>query len=234
MAKRSLLIYGLAVVVLIVVVGLVWWLNRSSADMTQRAGIQGMVTNSDNIPVAGANVYINATDGSASQSTTTDAQGNYKIMGIEPKDYDIAASFGGGAEWADPQTVTVQKGTVITVNLKLKKAEPMGVKGQIKDINGNPIAGVSVTVFTISFSDKEVKSKVDGYYEVLFRYCGDEKLDVVANATGYETGYVNDISLKCKEVKTIDITLKNATMPGQSGGQSGESGANPGGGSGTP
>lgn len=237
MAKRSLLIYGLAVIILVVVGGLVWYLNRSSADMMQRAGIQGMVTNSDNLPVAGANVYIYAAEEETGQSTTTDAQGNYKIMGIEPGDYDIGANFGGGAEWADPQTVTVEKGTVITVNLKLKKAEPMGIKGQIKDINGNPIAGAFVKVFTISLGDKEAKSKVDGYYEVLFRHCGDEILDVVANAAGYETGYVNDISLKCKEVKTIDITLKNATMPGQSGGQSGGSSSSSGGtsgGGGTP
>lgn len=229
MHKRNLLIYGVAVIVLIVVGSLVWYLNRSSADMMQGAGIQGMVTNSDNLPVAGASVYIYATEEKTGQNTTTNAQGNYKIMGIEPRDYNIGANFGGGAEWADPQTVTVKAGTVITVNLKLKKAEPMGIKGQIKDINGNPIAGAFVKVFTISLGDKEAKSKVDGYYEVLFRHCDDEILDVVANAAGYETGYVNDISLKCKEVKTIDITLKNATMPGQSGGQSGTGGANPGG-----
>ena len=106
--------------------------------------------------VAGVTVYLlsesgNPIPGRGTFSATTDTAGNYRIDGIEPGNYTIAAYRTGFIRaTSNPGVVfTVEGDAIQQASLTLVPAAPGSLAGKVSDTSGNTVSGASVT-FTSS------------------------------------------------------------------------------------
>ena len=77
----------------------------------QQAGVvQGVARDSSNQAIAGANVRLEAADGSVVGRTSTDAKGNYSFTGIAPGRYTVAAQKSGLGTTTTAITVGAEAG----------------------------------------------------------------------------------------------------------------------------
>lgn len=133
------------------------------------AEINGTVTDGDDNPVAGMDVYIWGNDGSVNRNTRTDLSGGFKI-GLLSSELPINNLWVGSGDSEDNSYIAagrsigvVNPGNVITKNLKIYLADAT-ISGRIL-LNGNPpnmnvevSASVMDTCFVRTFSD------LQGYY----------------------------------------------------------------------
>lgn len=160
MHKRSLLIYGLAVVVLIAVGSLVWYLNRSSADQADGGDknkkytvlILGTVTEeATSAPIENAEVkswLFN--DKSTIRGTTTDKQGKYSLMFRYPageRSIEMSATKI-GYQKGPGRAMLLENPKRVTVDFKLSRQGPdisSSIFGTVTlTTNGQPVAGATV------------------------------------------------------------------------------------------
>lgn len=86
----------------------------ASPAWAQTGSISGTVVDgNDQTPLPGANVVIEGTE----TGTTTDANGQYELSGLEPDTYTVVASFVGFASMT--QEVTVEAGETVTADFAL-------------------------------------------------------------------------------------------------------------------
>gem|GEM_PF-1976542 len=104
--------------------------------------------------VSGVTVYLvsqsgNPIPGRGTFSATTDTVGNYRIDGIEPGNYTLAAYRSGFIRaTSNPGVVfTVEGDAVQQASLTLVPAAPGSLTGQVTDTSGNAVPGTSV-IFT--------------------------------------------------------------------------------------
>ena len=102
--------------------------------------------------VAGVTVYLQSAFGPAipgrgTFSATTDSAGNYRIDGIEPGSYTLAAYRPGFIRAAsNPGVVfTVEGDTLQQASLTLVPAAPGNISGKVSDTTNNLVAGATVT-----------------------------------------------------------------------------------------
>ncbi|MFI5912453.1 carboxypeptidase regulatory-like domain-containing protein [Dactylosporangium sp. NPDC051541] len=117
--------------------------------------ISGHLTDAAGLPAAGAFVWAQTRDMSATASATTDAAGSYTMTGVTAADYVMSfrASPGGFTQWAhqktgfgEADTVTVGAGAAVVVNEQLL---PTGViTGSLLNRDGTPSTG-TVTAYTM-------------------------------------------------------------------------------------
>jgi hypothetical protein len=134
---------------------------QTQPDETQPAttgAITGQVVTDTGQPVAGAAVFVRAYgSGGAVRTTTTDAEGNFQVSGLEPVSYIVSASFSAFVTAPrDPESpqasyyrvgdsvkIRLMKGGVITGSVVTSADEPVvAVKVRaylIRDANGRPI-----------------------------------------------------------------------------------------------
>lgn len=126
-----------------------------TADATLERGavITGTVLDEQNQPVEGVTVRASGAD---SATTLTDANGQYRLAGLEPGDYRVRFKPLGdlAGQWFDSADEKVNA-TVLNlavgqsrsgVDATLRKARTIG--GTVTDPDGNPVADVRVEVLT--------------------------------------------------------------------------------------
>ena len=102
----------------------------------QRSQIAGRVSDSENLAMPGANVYIE----SLKTGAVTDVNGDYTIVDVPAGTYEVSISYIGYQE--ERQTVTVTAGRVAVANFRLKPGIMLGeveigasLQGQAKALN---------------------------------------------------------------------------------------------------
>ncbi len=139
------------------------WTNNAWPDVTLEApaqievslkrggSIEGRVTGADGTPIGGANVVAASSGNMASMwvgspAAVTDAEGRYRVDGVPPGDYHLAADARGFAQadaGGDATKVTVPpEGGTRTLDLTLAAAAV--IRGSVTDGKGEPVAGARV------------------------------------------------------------------------------------------
>lgn len=92
------------------------------AQSTVTGGIRGNITDSQNASVPNATVRITNEGTGKEETTTADANGNYRFSNLQPGTYTIGASSSGFADFKQ-EKVVVEVGQATTINI------PLGVAG---------------------------------------------------------------------------------------------------------
>lgn len=93
------------------------------------AAIEGVVVGPEAKPVAGARVFLQPSDGRVPRVALTDSQGHYRFHALRQDFYDVRAQLNGRtSEWT--RNVNLRSGAQVTVNLKLKPAQPVSTAPQ--------------------------------------------------------------------------------------------------------
>ncbi|MBI1739303.1 MAG: carboxypeptidase regulatory-like domain-containing protein [Candidatus Koribacter versatilis] len=83
-----------------------------------RATVDGVVTEADGTPVAGAQVVLQTSDGKNPRGAKTDAKGRFAFRSLRHGFYDVRASRENrSSEWV--RNLVVRSGTIVTVTLVL-------------------------------------------------------------------------------------------------------------------
>lgn len=112
--------------------------------------ISGRVSGDDGLPLSGAWVSLESTDGWAGATATTDQNGDFIFTGLAPDRYSLWASApwgylggyapdGGGS--ADGGALGLHEGTDATMNVTL--ARPATITGSVTGTNGTPRHGTA-------------------------------------------------------------------------------------------
>lgn len=147
------------------------------------AVIAGVVRDAFGNPVDGATVHVydRVLGGGADQhlTTTTDSSGAYRIDTIHPGTVTVEAAR---AESMSPPTKRqIVSGEQLTIDLTL--GEPIAVRGQVLDADGEPVAGARVNAVLQGARQKipSFETAADGTFEVTLGQAGT----YVVSATGY-------------------------------------------------
>lgn len=127
---------------------------QSSADepqtRTSTGEITGQVVTETGQPLAGAAVVVRAF-GAAGQgrTTTTDAEGNFKVSGLDPLTYMVSASF--SAHVAAPRDPDNTQANYYHVGdqVRLQLVKGGVITGMVTTATGEPLVGVRVHAFMI-------------------------------------------------------------------------------------
>ncbi|TDA68928.1 MAG: hypothetical protein D9V47_06585 [Clostridia bacterium] len=146
----------------------------TSIDFTLEPGgtISGTVTDEAGSPIAGADVWADFWDGKWAGGTRTGADGCYTIRGLPGGDYRVQAEAPGWAREVYQDTLRHDQATQVTVtapgdtpNIDFT-LEPGGtISGWVTDADGNPLAGVGVSVDGPGYGFG-AETDADGYYRV--------------------------------------------------------------------
>jgi hypothetical protein len=83
-----------------------------------RATVDGIVTEADGTPVAGAKVVLQTSDGKTPRGARTDAKGHFAFRSLRHGFYDVRASRDKrSSEWV--RNLVVRSSTIVTVTLVL-------------------------------------------------------------------------------------------------------------------
>ncbi len=83
-----------------------------------RATLDGVVTEADGTPVAGAHVVVQTSDGKSPRGVKTDARGHFAFRSLRHGLYDVRATRAmRSSEWV--RNLVVRSGTIVTVTLVL-------------------------------------------------------------------------------------------------------------------
>ncbi len=167
--------------------------------------IEGKVTDYNGNPVA--NAFIQAT-GPAQDSTNTDKEGNYQLVGLEPGSYTISVR-------SDPYanlmmafaSVSVSAGEIVTQNFSLNPAG--SIAGQVKDINGNPLPNVSL--YLSGYETPHYATNKEGKYIIPFLQAGTQTINIDAPGYGNWYIFVNGAYVKYGKSVTINVVLGQTT-----------------------
>jgi len=89
-----------------------------------RATLDGIVTEADGTPVAGAKVVLQTSDGKSPRGARTDAKGRFAFRSLRHGFYDVRASRDNrSSAWV--RNLVVRSNTIVTVTLVLpEKSDP--------------------------------------------------------------------------------------------------------------
>jgi subtilisin family serine protease len=121
------------------------------------AVVQGVLTDIDGHPLAGQLVRLNY-----SLTTTTDAQGIYRFF-VPPGSYQLSFNSSDYA-YVSADVQVAAEGDVATANMRALSAHNV-VTGVVRDDDGLPLAGVSVTLYG-SGTSWQVKTDANGAYRI--------------------------------------------------------------------
>ena len=143
-------------------------------DQKETGTISGRVVTDTGQPLAGATLFIRAMNSvNSSRSTTSDADGNFRVNGLEPGLYTIVANAPAYA--TDPVSMMAYYRLGDTVRLELIRGGV--VTGTVTSSSGEPVVGVRVRALRIrdvqgqtprlpSFSFQEQSTDDRGIYRI--------------------------------------------------------------------
>jgi len=173
-------------------------LDLVAEKLPNRYTASGTVRDAQGQPVTGVTIQI------GEAITTTDANGAWEITGLIEGDYTMTASKDGYT--IEAQTFTLEADT--TLDLVAIQQPPQGIAGGvIQDAQGNPVAGVNVTI-----DGQTTVTDDNGRWEI--SNVNEGKHDITASKDGYvfptkacEVG--NDenceISLQAGSLLTVEV-----------------------------
>ncbi|MGE3166752.1 MAG: sigma-70 family RNA polymerase sigma factor [Planctomycetota bacterium] len=159
-------------------------IDLGTTRLSRGAVISGRVVDADSNPVAGTRVslrsstedrqfeaiFVELGDIQVSSeipgSITTDADGNFRIAGVEAGDYRLSARANGFASYRG-ETLSVEGDTVIGgVTIVLERG--LAITGTVVDPTGNPVPGASVAATTSQplGGRTETTTLADGTFEL--------------------------------------------------------------------
>jgi len=158
--------------------------------------IDGTVTHAlTGEPIADAIITLNG------YSTTTNANGYYRITDISPGNYAVNASK--TDYYPNSTSVTIVRVITKTVNLALTPI-PGAIDGTVTDaLTEEPIAGA--TVEAVGLETKSTTTDAYGHYNITI---APGTYTVTASATGYETTSQTDIPVFTEETTTVNFALR--------------------------
>jgi hypothetical protein len=126
---------------------LVWVASTAVCAQSPATGmISGRVVNDSGQPLPGASLFVRAVNSfSGPRSTTTDAEGNFRLTGLEPALYSISASAVTYA--AEPATTTTYYRIGDSVRLELVRGGV--ITGTVTTSTGEPLIGLRVRAVRI-------------------------------------------------------------------------------------
>ena len=116
---------------------------------TTTGSITGQVITETGQPLSGAAVFVRAYGGTGQpRTTTTDAEGNFQVSGLDPLTYMVSASFSAHVSAPrDPDSQAVYYKVGDSVRLQLIKGGV--ITGMVSTAAGDPVVGVRVHAFMI-------------------------------------------------------------------------------------
>ena len=162
--------------------------------------------------VAGVTVYLlsetgNPIPGRGTFSATTDTAGNYRIDGIEPGNYTIAAYRTGFLRaTSNPGVVfTVEGDAIQQASLTLVPAAPGSLSGKVTDTANNAVPGASV-VFT-STDGQIYSTTTDANGNYALSSVAPSTYTGTATKTGFGTGTQTGVAVASNAVVVVNFTL---------------------------
>ncbi|MBS3940765.1 MAG: carboxypeptidase regulatory-like domain-containing protein [Actinobacteria bacterium] len=136
--------------------------SSASADfrLLQQGTITGQVLDTTGAPVSGVEVNVGGI------SRTTDVQGRYSRTGVDPGAYAIVMTvpIGFTAGGATTRTVNLAGGSSATADFRL--AATAAISGQVTDVVGAPLSGVTVTITAPGGGDTPRTTDAQGRYRL--------------------------------------------------------------------
>ena len=161
--------------------------------------------------VVGVTVYLqsafgNPIPGRGTFSATTDSAGNYRIDGIEPGNYTLAAYRTGFLRaTSNPGVVfTVEGDTLQQASLTLVPSAPGSLSGKVSDTAGNGVSGASVTFTSSDGQIYSITTDANGNYSLPNVQPGT--YTGTASKTGFGTA-TQTVTVVSNTASTVNFTL---------------------------
>ena len=138
----------------------------SQSEDNRSGTISGRVVNESGQPMAGATVFVRPAGGTVmNRNTTTNAEGNFQINGLEPAQYYVNAN--------SPAYIAPQIDVDIPVptyrvgdSVRLELIRGGVITGTVTNANGEPLVGVKVRALMVrDISGKPLRGRVPGWGE---------------------------------------------------------------------
>lgn len=168
-----------------------------------KASLSGLTTDSSGKALSGVEVSTTPT----TSFVLSDAEGGYKLGGVEPGTYTVVASRSGYARVEKPGVVVSAGGSAI-VDFQLAPLVAVGdLVGHVTDATTKaPIALAAITTEAVTAS---VTTGADGSYKLAGIQVGSYK--VRATASGYEGRLSDFVTVTAGGTTTVDLALTKAT-----------------------
>lgn len=142
--------------------------------------VAGTVSDATGAGVADATVEVAESD----VMTTSDTNGNYTLEDVQTGEQEVVVSAEGYYDMS--VIVTVEEDTTITQNVILEAIQTHELGGLVRDSDGNPLSGASVTV-----EEAETSTSTDADGNYLFDALEEGNYQVTATMEGFEPSTQN-------------------------------------------
>jgi hypothetical protein len=171
--------------------------------------VSGTVVDADtNAPIAGALIVVDSTK---SHQATSDASGDFTIMGIEAGQLSLTVS-GTGYNATTATMLATPSSSLEIGSVYLQPRMPAtesAVSGRVTDSSsGLPIMG---SVISIEGGVQTAITDAKGYYQI--DQINQPDFSILASATGYLSGFVN-VSMTEPKLTTVNFTLTPSSVGG--------------------
>ena len=103
-------------------------------------------------------------DGPVSAVTQTDSNGNYEFVNLPAGEYTLTPPVGGSHDFNPPsRTVTITNANITGLDF-VGTFVPASITGHVKDNNGNPLAGIKITLGIPGAIGIDVLTDANGFY----------------------------------------------------------------------
>lgn len=184
--------------------------------------LQGTANDANGQPLAGVSIAVVPSTGGPAKVATTDAQGNYAITGVPAGPVSISAAKDGFSQ--ANASGTIQAGGVLMFSPVLTPAvvitppatpPPAGtttatVTGTVKDVAGQALAGVAVTVTPVGGAALTASTNAQGSYTIANVPAGT--LTLSASKSGYANASAS-ATLSEGATGIFSPTLKSSSDP---------------------
>jgi len=163
--------------------------------------------------VAGVTVYLQSAYGPAipgrgTFSATTDSAGNYRIDGIEPGNYALAAYRTGFIRTtSNPGVIfTVEGDSLQQASLTLVPASPGSISGKVTDTSNNLVAGASVVFTSTDGQIYSITTDANGNYTL--SSVAPSTYTGTATKTGFGSQTQNTLTVASNAPLVVNFTLQ--------------------------
>ncbi|UUZ86663.1 carboxypeptidase-like regulatory domain-containing protein [Paenibacillus sp. P26] len=157
--------------------------------------ISGTVTNASGHPVSGVTIFAANVPG----TVTTDASGNY-TLNVPAGTYAYVQAYATGYASYNQKNIQVTAGNTTTVNFSYG-----AITGTVKDANGDPVSGATVSNGAISQT-----TNAGGSYTL---NVPPGTYTVTVFKTGYPTDSKNNIQVTAGQSTTVNFGVLRSTAP---------------------
>ena len=125
-ATACLLVAGLAIVAMAL-------MSAPASAQTLYGSVVGTVTDPQGYRVPGASVVITNTGNGLKRDTTTNNEGEYNIVNVQPGTYDVRISMGANFKAYEKKAVNIQQGDIARVDTQLQAGSVTDVINVVSD-----------------------------------------------------------------------------------------------------